>query len=79
MNGSHSDETPVRDRKQEEHATEDIPDDKSEVSSVVSTQTEYQELPSRSTLADTTLQSGVGDLSNLNSFGLHVMTSTGLL
>jgi hypothetical protein len=47
-------ETPVQDG---EDFTDNIPDDRSEMSSLVSSRTEYQELPSRSTLINSTMAS----------------------
>ncbi|XP_031549638.1 uncharacterized protein LOC116287140 [Actinia tenebrosa] len=48
-------EPPVRDG---EPLADNIPDDVSEVSSLVSSRTEYKELPSRSTLINSTMSSG---------------------
>lgn len=60
MNG---DEEPVKD-------IDDIPDNQSEVSSIMSSRTEYHELPTRSTIinsTDTSADNGVFPLTDLSS------------
>ena len=69
------DEVPVQDHSQKE--VEEIPDDKSEVSSIVSTRTEYQDLPSRSSLLGSTLESGATTLTNFGSLGPLRLNQTG--